>query len=122
MRLFLEFSKRVRHRAQTRINRREHGSRLEFSSLAAFAGANAGENLDSLLDGRDRIDMEPSLFHRVNHFITKHQIFDVLCWNQYSLRSRETFQLAHVIETLDLLIHAADRLHVTLLVYRPGHR
>ena len=65
----LKLAKRGCHLMQPRVHLREDAARLEFAAGAAFAGADAGEDFDSLLDGSDGVDVESALHNRFDHFI-----------------------------------------------------
>jgi hypothetical protein len=89
-------------------------------AVATRRGKNAGKDLDTLLDGSDRIDVELPLCYRLDDLIAQHQVVHIFGGNQHALGAGGP-SAANVVEALDLLIHAADRLDVSLLVHRAGH-
>src|ERR1051326_6120310 len=53
----------------------------------------------------------------INHILSKHEILYIGSGNQYTLISGKASRFAQIEEAFDFLIHAADRLYLSELVY-----
>src|SRR5262249_28590020 len=58
--------------------------------------------------------------HRLDHVVAQHQVADVGTRQDDALVAGEPARAADAEETLDLVSHPADGLHLAVLVYRPG--
>ena len=56
----------------------------------------------------------------VAHLLVQHEVGDVGPGDEHALVAREAHGLADLEEALDLLVHAADGLHLAALVHRAG--
>src|SRR5438445_12048410 len=88
----------------------------------ARAGRSPGEDLDPVVDGPDRPDVEALLTHRGHDFLAKHEIAGVLVRDDDPLPPRQPLDLARVLEALDLFVDAPDGLDLPHLVDRAGDR
>jgi hypothetical protein len=68
-----------------------------------------------------RVDVELAGLYCRDHFIREVELLGVGAWQQNALLSGETVDLAHPEEALNLLVHAANGLHIAELVDRTGH-
>jgi hypothetical protein len=94
-----------------------HGAVRIVAFFIALTRLKSGEQLDSLIDGLDGIYMESPGGDGVNHIQPKHEIVYIRSGNQDSLISRKTSGFAQIEEALDLLVHSADGLYFSELVY-----
>ena len=60
--------------------------------------------------------------HRCHHVLAQHQVLDVGFRDQHALLAGEPARAANVEEALDLMVGAADGLHLAGLVDRAGDR
>ena len=80
-------------------------------------------SLDALVHGPDRVDREPARRGgRRDDVAPQHQVLHVGGRDQHALLAGQSRAPADVEEALDLLVHAADRLHLAVLVHRAGDR
>ena len=79
------------------------------------------EQLDSLVNVSDRVNVEGSVLDCLYDFIIEDQIFDVGLGNHNTLFSGQTTLFTEIEESFDLVGHAADGLNLTLLVDGPSH-
>ena len=84
------------------------------------ARAHAGQNLYSLVDRADRVNVEAAVRDRLDCLRVEHQVGDVGARQQHALRAAQADRLAHAIEAFDFLVGAADRLHRAVLIDRTG--
>ncbi len=101
---------------QTRLDLAEDTLGRVLAFLVPAAGGNAGQELYTLGDGSDRIDVELGIGHRRDHAVMQHQMHDVRFGNHDALLAGQAAAVADVEKALDLLVHPADRLHLALLV------
>ena len=95
-----------------------HAVRRKGAVGLTFAGAKAGEQPDRLRRSSDRVDGETALGASFHDVVAQHQMLRVGGWYQHALRSRKSARGADVEEALDLLVDAADRLNLAVLVDR----
>jgi hypothetical protein len=86
----------------------------------APARGQAGQQLQRLVDMLDRVDLEAALGHRFDQVGAQHQVVDIAPRQQHALPARSALRRTGVEEALDLLVDAAHRLHLALLVDRAG--
>jgi hypothetical protein len=86
------------------------------AGFVADSGRDAHQDLDSLIDGLDGVDVEPSALGRLDHIVAQHEMPTVGVRNEHALAAGEALRLAQFEEPLDLLVDAADRLHDSTLV------
>ena len=67
------------------------------------------------------VDVERTVVHRAGHVPAQRQIAHVAGRDQHALAAGQALADAQVVEPLDLLRHAAHRLHVSMLVDGPGY-
>lgn len=116
-RQLIKFVHSVGHVVEAVVDFPEDAAWFELARRIALAGANSCEDFDSLLDGRNRVNVEALIRDSFNHFVAQHQIFHILGWYEDALLSGQAFDPADIVETLDFLVDAADGLHVTLLAH-----
>src|SRR5438093_6180026 len=98
-----------------------HGLRLVGPILLQLAGLDPSQNFYTLVYRTNRVDVESALSDRVDHFFVQHQVLGVALGDDDSLVSLEAFDLACLIEALDLLVDPAYRLDVAVLFDRPSY-
>src|SRR5271154_2174345 len=116
----VELSEGYRHFMQAGVYFAEDGVGFVFSVGEALAGVASRENFDALFDGGDRVEMELAFGDRFDYFFAQHQVVHIFRGYQDPLISREAFHFADVVEAFDFLVHAADWLDISLLIYRAG--
>src|SRR5207249_3654270 len=84
--------------------------RLVGPILLQLAGLDPSQNFYTLVYRTNRVDVESALSDRVDHFFVQHQVLGVALGDDDSLVSLEAFDLACLIEALDLLVDPAYRL------------
>src|SRR5919108_1274964 len=111
----LRYSKRqslFRQRCQAGFNPLIHTASREFARVVALPCRYAGQELDPLIDCVHRIDPELSGGDRGHNVVAEHQVLDVRGRDQHPLLPRQPLSAADIEEPLDLLVHAADGLHL----------
>ena len=79
------------------------------------------EDLNPLINGAHRIDVEFAVADGSTNSLSKHEVDDVVLWEDDTLSPRQPLSAACIEEALDLLVHASHRLNVSLLIHRSGH-
>src|SRR5689334_22947136 len=82
----------------------------------ALSGLHPGKDFDAFLDPGDGQDLELPGSHRADHVVPQHQVLNIFGWNHDALAPGKAFHAADVIEAFNLLIDAANRLDLTMLV------
>src|SRR5690606_22033820 len=118
----LETPEVIRELLEPRLDAGVDAARRIAAVLAAFAGGDAGEDLDALAHGVDRVDVERPLLDRRDDIPSKHEIVDVRARDDDAFLSGRTRRAHAIEEAFDLLVDAADGLHVALLVHRARDR
>ena len=85
-------------------------------------GRDSGQQLETLIDGIDRIDREPALSRSSDNIVAQHQMPHVARWNDHTLAAGKAGLAAAVEESLDLFVDAANRLDLTPLIDRASNR
>jgi len=84
-----------------------HGPRLVGPILLQLPGLDPSQNFYAFVYRTDRVDVKSSLSDSVYYFLVQHQVLGVALGDDNALVSLEAFDLARLIEALDLLV---DRL------------
>ena len=115
-----KFAAALRERFQLVFDHAVDGAGGEAPVGAALAGLDAREDFYPFVDGTDGVDGELAVLHRLHHVLAQHQVLHVGPGDQHALLLVQPPGAADVEEALDLLVDAADRLHLALLVDRAG--
>ena len=102
------------------VDQEVNGSVLERPVFQGPAGLDARQDFDPVIDGLDRVDVEFPRLDGLDHVGPEHQVLDVLVRDDDALGPRQSLGAANLVESLDLLVDAADGLDLALLVQGPG--
>ena len=80
------------------------------------------QQLETLIDGIDRIDREPALSGSSDNIVAQHQMPHIARRNDHTLAASEPGLAAAVEKPLDLFVDAANRLDLTALIDRASDR
>lgn len=94
----------------------------EPSITRSRAGGASREQRDRFVDVTYRMHVKPTFSDRGNQLRAKHQVLDVRSRNDDTLIARQAPLATDVEEAFDLVVDAADRLHITALVHRSSDR
>ena len=103
------------------LNRIIDGSFGIFAVLVRLARRHAGQNFNAVVNRIDRPDMELSFLNGLQNVFPQHQRADIGSRNNNALVPSQAAMFAHVKETFDFFIGAADRLNLAKLVNRTGY-
>src|SRR5258708_16770513 len=92
---------------------------VDGARLLQGARAHAGQNLDSLVDSVDWVNVEAAVGYRFDRLRVEHQVDDIGARQQYSLRAAKAGRFADAVEAFVLLLCAANPLNRAVLLYRP---
>lgn len=98
------------------------GFRREMALRIRGSGGNARQYFDAVVDIRHGINVELALLHGLAHIPVQHKMIDIRGRYEHALLTRKAALVAQVEESLDLLIHRPDRLHIPMLVQRARDR
>src|SRR5437867_6093897 len=98
-----------------------HRPRLVGPILLQLPGLDPSQNFYAFVYRTDRVDVEPAFPDCVNNLFVQHQVLGVALGYDDSLVSLEAFDLARLVEALDLLVDPAYRLDLTFLIDRPSY-
>ena len=87
--------------------------------LSGLSCCDPGQYFDSLVDGRDRIDVKQAVPDGLHDLTFQDQVPEIVLWNDDSLRSVETSGYAKVKEAFDLVSSPTDGLYIAVLINRP---
>src|SRR5690606_6947801 len=79
-------------------------------------GGRTHEQFDAFLDMLHWIDREHAALDRIDNILTQHEMLHIGGRNKHTLVASEAAAHADIEEAFDLVIHAADCLHLTMLV------
>ena len=102
------------------VDQEVNGSVLERPVFQGPAGLDARQDFDPVIDGLDRVDVEFPRLDGLDHVGPEHQVLDILMRDDDALGPRQSLGAANLVESLDLLVDAADGLDLALLVQGPG--
>ncbi|VTR65774.1 hypothetical protein DESC_370143 [Desulfosarcina cetonica] len=97
-----------------------HRVRRVVAVAVGCSGRFAGEDFDTFFNCADLPDPELTGLDGIDDTFLEHQVFYVGGRNHHALAAVQPLALAHVEETLDLLVDSADGLDLPLLVDRSG--
>jgi len=101
-----------------------HTTQNAVSRIAAAAisdtGDDPGQEFDSLLRLAGGVDMKAPLGHCLHQSLVEHQMAGIAGGYQDPLAAIQADAFAETEPALDLLVDAADRQHLAMLVQRAG--
>ena len=115
---FGELADDFRNLFQPVVNFPVDGALRITSILLELARIDSRKDFQAFLNRGDRPDVEFAFGDCIYYFLVKHQVADVLVRNHDALFAGESFGFADVEKALDLVVHAPDRLDLTLLADR----
>src|SRR5208283_3961956 len=89
--------------------------------IADLSSFHTGQYLQSLFDLVNGIYNEPAVLHCIDHFLPEHEVFNISPRNYHAVAPVQSPVLTEVKKAFDLLVNAADRLHIPGLVHGAGH-
>ncbi len=118
--LVAKATRRFGHRFQPVGNHAVNRAFRVMAFVVRLAGGDARENLDPFVHVVGGVNMEIASGHRVAHIVAQHQVLDVGLGDEHALVAGEAAHRTDIVKAFNLLVDAANGLHLAALVDRAG--